>query len=120
MHKYIRALKKARLKSNCKIKMSAIAVKGGKIIASACNTDGSAKRGTYQYSRHAEASLLQTLLWKAHDTRVTTVLVYREHGGSGKWLQSKPCRLCRRELAKANIKEVLYVTEEGWKKLKFD
>ena len=113
MNKYLHILKKARLKSNCKIKMSAIAVSGGRILAVASNMEGSSGAGEYQYSRHAEDNLLRLIRRIPSRTRVY-LFVYRQHGTSGRRLLARPCKKCRRVLAKANIKRVWYTTEDGW------
>ena len=117
--KYINILRKARLKSNCKIKMSAIAISGGRILAIANNTEGSAGNGVYRYSRHAEDNLLRLLNVRrragASNVYIPVVYVYREHGKrSGKALLSRPCRLCEHNLRAAGVKRVIFSTASGW------
>ena len=121
--KHLRTLKKARLLSDCKIKMSAIAVKGGRVIAVACNTEGSAGKGVYRYSRHAEDNLLRLLNIRRKtggcSVQLPTIFVFREHGGEMRsQLTARPCRLCQHSLREAGIKKVKYSTEAGWIELR--
>lgn len=114
---YVKILKKARLKSDQKIKVSAMLEQGGRILAVSYNKSGSSRKGYYEYSRHAEDRLVRT----ASNANSATVYVYREHAGSKEGrllLLAKPCRLCRKQMVEAGIKTVVYSSPEGWVKAK--
>lgn len=110
--------KQIRLTSNHQIKVGAVLERGGRILGVAANKRGSAKRGWYEYSRHAEGNLLTSGLGSSF--KGADVYVYREHGTNGKRLLSRPCRLCVLILHQAGIKNVYYTTNDGWEQMRIN
>ena len=103
----IDAARQIRLQSNVGTKVGSCLVKGGRILSLACNKSG---KGTNTiWSRHAEDSLLL-----GKDAAGGTVYVYREHGGTGRLLNAKPCPTCSVRLREANVRQVFYTVDGGW------
>lgn len=127
-YKFFEAARKAALESTFKVKVGAVAVLGGKVIASAASSSKTEplqyKYNVYRKIRqtelclpkaHAEIVLLKKL--KKMDVPMRDVKIYvyricksREHG------LARPCVACFRGLVDAGIQTVYYSTDFGFAK----
>lgn len=124
--RFFNAAKSAALESDFKIKVGAIAVYGGKIVASCYsqNKTHPLQRKYNQYrdfkqeglvfdKLHAEIGLLAQIKKLDIDMRNVSVYVYRicrcrEHG------MARPCSGCMKALLDAGIVHVYYSTDIGF------
>jgi cytidine deaminase len=103
-------------KSNMHFKMSAILVKGGKILAVGHNygiTLKKPRRPSADFSIHAEMMCLHKALHHYGDGKIKNaeMVIYKQNReGNG---NSKPCKVCQKLLKKHKIK-VKYAYEGIW------
>lgn len=105
--KYTRLAKRAAAKSDCYIGMSAILVRGGRIIALGNNTVG--YRGA---SLHAERDALRQVQRQKNRAEGADMYVFR-FGADGHNRHSKPCRHCYDAMQEAGVSRVFYYNEQG-------
>lgn len=105
--KYIRLARRAAAKSDCYIGMSAILVRGGRIVAVGNNTTG--HRGA---SIHAEQDVLRQVQRQKNRAEGADMYVFR-FGADGHHRHSKPCRHCYDSMREAGVSRVFYYDEDG-------
>ena len=124
-YKFFEAARQAALKSDFKIRVGAVAIYGGRIIASASSSE---KTSTLQYfynkyrdfsvngsdclpKLHAEVGLVSKLRKMQNvDMKRVSVYVYRVCK-SKPFSLARPCAGCMRALRDAGIRSVYYTTE---------
>lgn len=108
--KWFRSAKIASNKSTYKIKIGAVLVKGGSILASGCNEVryrqiGSNKFSEWKESLHAERCVLSK--FNKEDLKGCSLYIWREYEDGSPAL-SKPCSACNYLITEMNIKKVYY------------
>lgn len=127
-YKYFSLARKAAEESTFKVRVGAIAVYRGKIIASASSTN---KTDPMQYTynkyrsfnqvgaclpkAHAEIGLVKKMLKTAVPVQEVKVYVYRLCKSRDKGI-ARPCDACMRALKDAGIRVVYYTTDFGYAK----
>ncbi len=107
--------------SVCRYRLSAVIVKEGDIISTACNQPFNYDKFTHLYpsfcnTLHAEAACLLRTRYKA--ALGGSSLFVARLDGLGQPKLSRPCRACWSLLEAFRVKEVYYTTNNNWIKEK--
>jgi len=109
--RWFRLAKKEAERSDYKLKVGAVVIKGGSVLSTGFNSVrhcaiGSSKFTTWKESLHAERAALSKM--NKEDISGCTVYIYRIHGLTGKPAFSKPCTQCAFMMRELGVKKVLY------------
>ena len=113
--KYFNIAKQLSYKSEYHHKLGAVIIKKGKILGVGFNKPNKTHPKS-NHPFHTIHSELDAILGVSReDLKGATIYVYRE-GANGKPVLAKPCKYCQELIKLANIKEVCYTINDGYKK----
>ena len=98
IERWLMTLREEQKKSNCRVPMAAIVIRGNKVVAKSSNLKG--HRGS---SLHAETAALRQLRYQKRGAQGATVFI----GSMG---NAKPCANCIEVLRLQGIKYVMWTT----------
>ncbi|MCC2280832.1 hypothetical protein LKL35_36495 [Streptomyces sp. ET3-23] len=102
------ALKEAAY-SECRFRVGAVLVKGGRVLGRSCNRRRNCPRTDFRHATfHAEEALLRTT-----DIPRRAVVYVARLGREGVPLLARPCPRCQRQLAARGISLAHYTTDTG-------
>lgn len=109
--KWFRAAKKESEKSEYKLQVGAVVIKGGSLISSGYNevrycSVGSIKYTKFKESLHAERSALSKM--NKEDVSGCSIYIYREGVTTKKPAMSKPCPQCFHMIKELGIKKIYF------------
>lgn len=104
IERWLATLREEQKKSNCRIPMAALVIRGNKVVAKSSNLKG--YRGS---SLHAETAALRKLRYQKRGAQGATVFIgrFRHDGSLG---NAKPCANCIEVLRLQGIKYVMWTT----------
>ncbi|NCQ51318.1 hypothetical protein GW796_05390 [archaeon] len=113
--KWFRLAKNEAEKSEYRLKVGCVVVKGGSLISKGFNSVtyrsiGSTKYTAWKESLHAERAALSKI--NKEDIKGSTVYIYREYNVTGKPAFTKPCAQCAFMLRELGVKKVYYTHPE--------
>lgn len=102
------------LESNCRQRVGAVVVKGGRVLAAACNRDYNdpAYLEDEKVAMHASICAERRALALIPDEAAKGAIVYVVRAGRNEdnaYACSKPCKRCEKVLKAARVKRVVYI-----------
>ncbi|MGW1075937.1 hypothetical protein [Streptomyces sp. NPDC002537] len=107
--RYLMIALKEAARSECRFKVGAVLVKGGRVLGRSCNRRRNCPRTDFRHATfHAEEALMRTT-----DIPRRAVVYVARLGRTGAPLLARPCPRCQHQLAARGITLAHYTTGAG-------